>query len=130
MKTFTEFKEYLQEKKSKGQSEYKKSELDDQINQAIEDAKGDGNNEDLNKLEAIRTEKDPDVKKSRFDVFMRQKDEDNSQDDAQDDPDADSVQEEKEANDSNDPDVKKVKDCEQMTPRQKKIKMERLRDRK
>lgn len=130
MKTFTEFKEYLQEKKAKGKSEYKKSELDDQINQAIEDAKSDGNNEDLNKLEAIRTEKDPDVKKSRFDVFMRQKDEDNSQDDAQDDPDADSVQEEKEANDSNDPDVKKVKDCEQMTPRQKKIKMERLRDRK
>ena len=129
MKTFTEFKEYLQEKKAKGKSEYKKSELDDQINQAIEDAKSDGNNEDLNKLEAIRTEKDPDVKKSRFDVFMRQKDEDNSQDDAQDDPDADSVQEANE-NDSNDPDVKKVKDCEQMTPRQKKIKMERLRDRK
>ena len=127
MKTFTEFKEYLQEKKAKGKSEYKKSELDDQINQAIEDAKSDGNNEDLNKLEAIRTEKDPDVKKSRFDVFMRQKDEDNSQDDAQDDPDADSVQEANE-NDSNDPDVKKVKDCEQMTPRQKKIKMERLRD--
>ena len=126
MKTFTEFKEYLQEKKAKGKSEYKKSELDDQINQAIEDAKSDGNTEDLNKLEAIRTEKEPDVKKSRFDVFMRQKDEDNSQDD----PDADSVQEEKEANDSNDPDVKKVKDCEQMTPRQKKIKMERLRDRK
>ena len=74
MKTFTEFKEYLQEKKAKGKSEYKKSELDDQINQAIEDAKSDGNNEDLNKLEAIRTEKDPDVKKSRFDVFMRQKD--------------------------------------------------------
>ena len=93
MKTFTEFKEYLQEKKAKGKSEYKKSELDDQINQAIEDAKSDGNTEDLNKLEAIRTEKDPDVKKSRFDVFMRQKDEDNSQDDAQDDPDVDSVQE-------------------------------------
>ena len=125
MKTFTEFKEYLQEKKSKGQSEYKKSELDDQINQAIEDAKSDGNTEDLNKLEAIRTEKDTDVKKSRFDVFMRQKDEN----DSQDDPDADSVQEANE-NDSNDPDVKKVKDCEQMTPRQKKIKMERLRDRK
>ena len=61
MKTFTEFKEYLQEKKAKGKSEYKKSELDDQINQAIEDAKSDGNTEDLNKLEAIRTEKDPDV---------------------------------------------------------------------
>ena len=129
MKTFTEFKEYLQEKKAKGKSEYKKSELDDQINQAIEDAKSDGNTEDLNKLEAIRTEKEPDVKKSRFDVFMRQKNEDNSQDDAQDDPDADSVQEANE-NDSNDSDVKKVKDCEQMTPRQKKIKMERLRDRK
>ena len=125
MKTFTEFKEYLQEKKAKGKSEYKKSELDDQINQAIEDAKSDGNTEDLNKLEAIRTEKDTDVKKSRFDVFMRQKDEN----DSQDDPDADSVQEANE-NDSNDPDVKKVKDCEQMTPRQKKIKMERLRDRK
>ena len=129
MKTFTEFKEYLQEKKAKGKSEYKKSELDDQINQAIEDAKSDGNTEDLNKLEAIRTEKAPDVKKSRFDVFMRQKNEDNSQDDAQDDPDADSVQEANE-NNSNDPDVKKVKDCEQMTPRQKKIKMERLRDRR
>ena len=101
MKPFTEFKEYLQEKKAKGKSEYKKSELDDQINQAIEDAKSDGNTEDLNKLEAIRTEKDPDVKKSRFDVFMRQKNEDNSQDDAQDDPDADSVQEANETN-SND----------------------------
>ena len=51
-------------------------------------------------------------------------------DSSENDPDADSVQEEKEANDSNDPDVKKVKDCEQMTPRQKKIKMERLRDRR
>ena len=29
-----------------------------------------------------------------------------------------------------DADEKKVKECEQMTPRQKKIKMERLRDRK
>lgn len=125
MKTFTEFKEYLQEKKAKGKSEYKKSELDDQINQAIEDAKSDGNTEDLNKLEAIRTEKDPDVKKSRFDVFMRQKDEDNSQDDAQDDPDADSVQEEKEANAEN---------CSDLDSKEKRkerqLDMKKMRERK
>ena len=125
MKTFTEFKEYLQEKKAKGKSEYKKSELDDQINQAIEDAKSDGNNEDLNKLEAIRTEKDPDVKKSRFDVFMRQKDENDAQGETQDDPDADSVQEEKEANAEN---------CSDLDSKEKRkerqLDMKKMRERK
>ena len=127
MKTFTEFKKHLQE--TKAGKEYKATDLDKQINQALEDAKNNSDNQEIVKLEAIRDEKDDEKKKARFDIYMNKKEEDSSQDDAQDDPDADSVQEANE-NDSSDPDVKKVKDCEQMTPRQKKIKMERLRDRK
>ena len=125
MKTFTEFKKHLQETKAK--KEYKATDLDKQITQEIDAVKEAGDNEKLSELEAIRDEKDKEVKESRFKIYMDKKNEDDS---SENDPDADSVQEEKEANDSNDPDVKKVKDCEQMTPRQKKIKMERLRDRK
>ena len=119
MKTFTEFKKHLQETKAK--KEYKATDLDKQINQEIDVAKEAGDNDSLTKLEAIRDEKDKEVKESRFKVYMNQKDES----DAEDDPDADSVQEGKEANAEN---------CSDLDPKEKRkerqLDMKKMRERK
>ena len=117
MKTFTEFKEYLQEKKSK--SEYKTSAVDKQIIQEIDNVKEAGDTEALDKLEAIRDEKNDEIKESKFKVYMDQKKEDNS---AEDDPDADSVQE---AAEDVDPE-----DCINMSKEKKAKMMEILRSKK
>ena len=122
MKTFTEFKEYLQEKKSK--SEYKTNDLDKQIIQEIDNAKENGDTEALDKLESIRDENNNEIKESKFKVYMDQKKEDDS---AEDDPDADSVQEaaEKEANAEN---------CSDLSPDEKKkerqLDMKKMREKK
>lgn len=119
MKTFTEFKKHLQETKAK--KEYKATDLDKQITQEIDAAKEAGDNDSLTKLEAIRDEKDKEVKESRFKIYMNRKDES----DTEDDPDADSVQEEKEANAEN---------CSDLDPKEKRkerqLDMKKMRERK
>ena len=119
MKTFTEFKKHLQE--TKASKEYKATDLDKQITQEIDAVKEAGDNDSLTKLEAIRDEKDKEVKESRFKIYMNQKDES----DAEDDPDADSVQEEKEANAEN---------CSDLDPKEKRkerqLDMKKMRERK
>lgn len=114
MKTFTEFKEYLQEKAAK--KEYKSTDLDKQITQELDSAKEDGNNEAIKELEAIRGEKDKEVKESRFKIYM----------DREDDPDNDNVQnEEKEANAEN---------CSDLDPKEKRkerqLDMKKMREKK
>ena len=119
MKTFTEFKKHLQETKAK--KEYKATDLDKQITQEIDVVKEAGDNEKLSELEAIRDEKDKEVKESRFKIYMNQKDES----DSEDDPDADSVQEEKEANAEN---------CSDLDSKEKRkerqLDMKKMRERK
>ena len=119
MKTFTEFKKHLQE--TKAGKEYKATDLDKQITQEIDAVKEAGDNDSLTKLEAIRDEKDKEVKESRFKIYMNQKDES----DSEDDPDADSVQEEKEANAEN---------CSDLDPKEKRkerqLDMKKMRERK
>ena len=117
MKTFTEFKEYLQEKKSK--SEYKATGLDKQITQEIDNAKENGDTEALDKLESIRDENDNEIKESKFKVYMDQKKENDS---TEDDPDADSVQESAEDVDP--------EDCINMSKEKKAKMMEILRSKK
>tara|TARA_E500000178_G_C16670061_1_gene594630 strand:+ start:24 stop:383 length:360 start_codon:yes stop_codon:yes gene_type:complete len=116
MKTFTEFKKHLQE--TKAGKEYKATDLDKQITQEIDAIKEAGDNEKLSELEAIRDEKDKEVKESRFKIYMNKKDES----DAEDDPDADSVQESAEDVDP--------KDCLDMSKEKKAKMMEILRSKK
>jgi len=116
MKTFTEFKKHLQETKAK--KEYKATDLDKQITQEIDAAKEAGDNDSLTKLEAIRDEKDKEVKESRFKIYMNRKDES----DTEDDPDADDVQESAEDVDP--------KDCINMSKEKKAKMMEILRSKK
>ena len=119
MKTFTEFKKHLQETKAK--KEYKATDLDKQINQALEDAKNNSDNQEIVKLEAIRDEKDEEKKKARFDIYMNKKEEDNdSSEDS--DPDADDVQESAEDVDP--------EDCINMSKEKKAKMMEILRSKK
>ena len=91
MKTFTEFKKHLQE--TKAGKEYKATDLDKQINKALEDAKNNSDNQEIVKLEAIRDEKDEEKKKARFDIYMNKKEEEDNDSSEDSDPDADDVQE-------------------------------------
>ena len=116
MKTFVEFKEYLQEKKSK--TEYKATDLDKQITQEIDAAKEDGDAESISKLEAIRDEKDKEVKESRFKIYMNRK----KEEDAKEDPDTDDVQEEI--------NKEKVKGCLNLSKEEEEHKMEILRNKR
>ena len=117
MKTFTEFKKHLQE--TKAEKEYKATDLDKQITQEIDVVKEAGDNEKLSELEAIRDEKDKEVKESRFKIYMDKKNEDNS---SKDDPDVDDVQESAEDVDP--------KDCINMSKEKKAKMMEILRSKK
>ena len=120
MKTFTEFKKHLQETKAK--KEYKATDLDKQINQALEDAKNNSDNQEIVKLEAIRDEKDEEKKKARFDIYMNKKEEDNNDSSEDSDPDADDVQESAEDVDP--------EDCINMSKEKKAKMMEILRSKK